>query len=91
MLIVAGIPTCILTVEFILNFKFCSQYDEEAETILGGMTILEAITYTLTCGESQRAAISIQDEYIHSLEQKHKAEMLAAELAEKLEMEALNK
>ena len=51
-LIVAGIPTCILTVEFILNFKFCSQYDEEAETILGGMTILEAITYMLTCGES---------------------------------------
>ena len=27
-MIVAGIPTCILTVEFVLNYKFCSKYDD---------------------------------------------------------------
>ena len=49
-MIVAGIPTCILTVEFILNFKFCSKWDDEAEATLGGMTICEFVTYCLTCG-----------------------------------------
>lgn len=30
-IIVAGIPTCILSVEFMLNFKFCTKYDEEKD------------------------------------------------------------
>ena len=40
-MIVAGIPTCIMTTEFVLNFKMCQYYDEEKDAMLGGMTVLE--------------------------------------------------
>jgi hypothetical protein len=52
LMIVLGIPTCILTVEFVLNFKFCQKYNEEVDAMMGGMTICEAITYIVTCGKS---------------------------------------
>lgn len=51
-MIVVGIPTCILTLEFCLNFKFCQTIDEEHDCKKGGMTICEAITYALTCGQA---------------------------------------
>ena len=54
-MITAGIPTCILTTEFFLNYKFGTYYDDEAEAYLGGMTICEGITYVLTMGASNKA------------------------------------
>ena len=67
-MIVGGIPTCILTVEFALNFKFCSKYDEEADAMLGGMTICEGFTYLVTCGKSFEAIVILQDDYVYSFE-----------------------
>lgn len=63
-MIVAGIPTCIITVEFVINYKFCTKFDEQKEAVLGGMTICEAITFVLTLGKSAKITESIHDEYI---------------------------
>ena len=57
--IVAGIPTCILTVEFVINYKFGGKWDDQAEAYLGGMTICEGITYAGTCGKSYKAKINV--------------------------------
>lgn len=65
LMIVLGIPTCILTVEFVLNFKFCQKYNEEVDAMMGGMTICEAITYVVTCGKSQESPDQIQDDYVY--------------------------
>jgi len=79
-MIVAGIPTCILFVEFLLNFKFCSKFDEEAETQLGGMTICEAISFVCTCGQSNKAPTAIQDDYIMSVAKKFEDELAQLEM-----------
>ena len=50
-MIVVGIPTCILTLEFCLNYKFC-QYADDEENIIGGGTMCEALTYVATCGKA---------------------------------------
>jgi len=55
LMIVVGIPTCIGTIEFLLNYKFCKKYDDEADAKLGGMTICEGLFNCLTCGKSMRA------------------------------------
>ena len=47
-----GIPTCIKTVEFIIFYKWCRYYDEDADAWLGGMTICEAVSYVFTCGKA---------------------------------------
>ena len=52
MMIVVGIPTCIATVGFILNYKFCQHYDEEMDSDVGGLTICECITWCFTCGKA---------------------------------------
>jgi len=78
-MIVAGIPTCILTVEFVLNFKFCARYDDQVEMTIGGMTLCEATTYALTCGKSDQAPESVQDNYIEQFKIKYKDELAAAE------------
>ena len=51
-MIVVGIPTCIISLEFVLNFKLCQHYDEDLDMTVGGMTVCEAITYVFTCGDS---------------------------------------
>lgn len=43
------------------------------------MTVCEAITYALTCGKSDEAAIDVQDDYIEKFEEKYKEELAAAE------------
>jgi hypothetical protein len=52
MMIVVGIPTCVQTMEFILNYKFCRTYDEEKDAYLGGMSVCEFLTFILTCGKA---------------------------------------
>lgn len=52
--IVAGVPTCILAVEFLLNYKFCTTFNEDIGSWMGGMTICESFTYCFTCGESYK-------------------------------------
>ena len=69
-MIVVGIPTCIMTLEFVLNFKFCQQYDEEKDAMLGGMTICEAFTWIMTCGKSMKAPEPEMDEFLMKYEQK---------------------
>lgn len=59
-----GIPTCIGMVEFLLNFKFCKKYDEQADTDIGGMTICEILVYAITCGKSMESQKFILDDYI---------------------------
>lgn len=68
-IIVAGVPTCILSVEFMLNFKFCTKYDEEKDAQLGGMTICETITYCFTCGESHQIPERTIDDYEYKYEE----------------------
>lgn len=80
MMIVAGIPTCIMTVEFVLNYKFCTHKDEQKEAVLGGMTICEALTFVCTCGKSYQSTESINDEYIHEFQEKYKDELSAIEV-----------
>ena len=50
--IVAGIPTIIKLIEFLILYKWCRYYDEDADAYLGGMTVCEAISYMWTCGKS---------------------------------------
>lgn len=64
MMIVAGIPTCIGTVGFILNYKFCQHYDEEQDANIGGYTICECITYVLTCGKAMQRPEPEKDEFM---------------------------
>lgn len=52
--IVAGFPTCISIVEFVLTYKFCQTYDEENDINIGGMTILECISWMFTCGKAMK-------------------------------------
>lgn len=75
LMIVVGIPTCIMTVEFILNYKFCQKKDEQKEAVLGGMTICEAITWVCTCGKSAQSIKSVPDEYIQDFKEKHQTEL----------------
>ena len=65
MMIVLGIPTCIGTIEFMLNYKFCRTEDEELDALIGGMTICEAFTYALTCGKSERRLVTNEDDYVY--------------------------
>lgn len=74
MMIVLGIPTCIGTLEFVLNYKFCRKIDEERDAMIGGMTICEAITYALTCGKSETRLILSQDDYVYSYEIEEKGD-----------------
>lgn len=78
-MIVVGIPTCIMTTEFVLNFKMCQYYDEEKDAMLGGMTILEAITWIFTCGKSMMAPEPDKDEFLVQYEEKMAALALAAQ------------
>ena len=78
-MIVVGIPTCIMTTEFVLNFKMCQYYDEEKDAMLGGMTILEAITWMFTCGKSMMAPEPDKDEFLVKYEEKMAALALAAQ------------
>ena len=69
-MIVVGIPTCIMTTEFVLNFKMCQYYDEEKDAMLGGMTICEAITWVFTCGKSMKSPEPEKDEFLVKYEEK---------------------
>lgn len=64
MMIVVGIPTCIGTVGFVLNYKFCQHYDEEQDVNVGGYTICECITACLTCGKALKAPEPELDEFM---------------------------
>jgi len=46
--IVVGIPTCIKSMEFILMFKFCRNFDEDENAYIGGTTICEGLTNCCT-------------------------------------------
>ena len=63
--IVVGIPTCVGTLEFLLNYKFCRYYDEEKDAFLGGLTVCEAFTYILTCGKAMEKKEIITDSYVY--------------------------
>ena len=63
-MIVVGIPTCILTVEFCLNAKFCGTWNEDLEFYEDSWTICEGLTRCFTCGKSHFKSVTIQDEYI---------------------------
>ena len=52
LMIYVGIPSCIISVEFTLTYKFCRKFDEDLGVYLDGMTICETITYVYTCGKS---------------------------------------
>ena len=62
--IVAGFPTCISTCEFILTYKFCQTYDEENDITIGGMTVLECVSWIFTCGKAMKLPEAVEDEYI---------------------------
>ena len=64
MMIVVGIPTCIGTVGFVLNYKFCQHYDEEQDVNVGGLTICECITACFTCGKALKAPEPELDEFM---------------------------
>ena len=66
-MIVAGIPTCIVTMGVILDLKFCQTVDLEQDTTYGGMTILEAITHCFTCGKSSKFEKPVLDDFIPNL------------------------
>ena len=78
-MIVAGIPTCIMTTEFVLNFKMCQYYDEEKDAMLGGMTVLEAITWIFTCGKSVKIPEPEKDVFLVQYEEKIARLALAAQ------------
>lgn len=90
--IVAGFPTCISTCEFILTYKFCQTYDEENDITVGGMTVLECITWMFTCGKAMRLPVDSEDEYLVDFRKRMAkiAEEEAAALAEKERIELLN-
>lgn len=58
-----GIPTCFLSAEVVLNFKFFREYNEDADADIGGYTLLEGLTHCCTCGKSSRAKVDIVDTY----------------------------
>jgi len=54
LMITAGIPTCFVSVEILLNYKFCQTYDEATDRNIGGLTICETFTWIATCGKALR-------------------------------------
>lgn len=63
LMIVAGIPTCIITMGLILDLKFCRTHDQEQDTTYGGYTICEGLTHALTCGKSSAFHEPIVDDF----------------------------
>lgn len=63
-MIVAGIPTCIMSIGFILDYKFCREYDEETDADVGGLTICELITACFTCGKALQTPEPERDEFM---------------------------
>ena len=61
-----------------MNFKFCQTYDEEADAMLGGMTICEFLFYILTCGKSNQVKPFIADDYIIKKAHTDDAKMMKA-------------
>jgi hypothetical protein len=53
-MIVAGIPTCIVTMGLVLDFKFMQTHDVENDCVYGGYTICEALTHCFTMGKSSK-------------------------------------
>ena len=47
----------------ILDLKFCRTNDIEQDTVYGGYTILEALTYCMTCGKSAEFELPSQDNF----------------------------
>lgn len=66
-----GIPTCFLSAEVILNFKLFREYNEDADAYVGGYTILEGLTFIVTCGKSSRVKVEIRDNYAYEYLQEH--------------------
>ena len=54
LMIVVGFPTCIASVGFVLNYKFCMKYDEGTDAMVGGLTVCESITWLMTCGKAMQ-------------------------------------
>ena len=49
MLIIVGIPTCIKTMELIIMFRCCKEFDEDENAFIGGTTMCECGTKTISC------------------------------------------
>ena len=68
-MIIAGIPTYIITMGLILDLKFCKTHDEEQDTVYGGYTICEALTHCFTCGKSSQFHEPIVDEFTPQIQE----------------------
>lgn len=69
LMIYVGIPSCIISVEFTLTYKFCRKFDEDLGVYLDGMTICETITYVYTCGKSSQNPEWNKDNYDYKFEE----------------------